>query len=88
MNKDQLREILLKAKLYRIVAMTLAGGGLIIFVFLYLQHTDGNILNALRNPLIFVIALFPFLPAAVLTWIAVSLENTVTRELEKMPKKE
>lgn len=49
--------------------------GVVIFLFLYFRHVEGQLFEALRDPMIIAIVLFPFLPAIVLSLMAQALER-------------
>lgn len=82
MDKKKLREQILKARLYRLFAFMFAGIGLILFIFMYFQNIEGNLLQAFQNPLNIGIFVIPFLPAFVLSLRASSLEKKVFDVLE------
>ena len=67
--------LLMKARVYRMIGMVFAFVGLATFMILYFRHIEGNILGALSSPSLIVIILVPFLPAAVLSWMAVRMES-------------
>lgn len=69
------REYLLKTKLYRFITIAFLLIGVILFIFLYLTHVEGNVMDALRRPVTVLIFLVPFLPAAFLSFL--------TRKTEK-----
>ncbi len=73
--KEQLREYILKAKLYRAIALIFAVCGFAVFVFLMSEFADGRIYQALKDPFLIVILLVPFLPAAVLSWMSARSER-------------
>lgn len=72
-NKAQ--EMILKARLLRLVATVFAIVGLIIFLVLYAQNVEGTFFSAMTNPFIIAIIIVPFLPAAVLSWLARRIER-------------
>lgn len=65
-NRKLANELRMKAKAYRLVASVFALVGTIIFLFLYFRHVDGNIIGALKRPLLIPLLIIPFLPAVVL----------------------
>jgi hypothetical protein len=77
------RQMLLKAKLFRLFSLVFAVTGLIIFMVLYFQHVDGAFFSAMTNPFVVTIVIVPFLPAAVLSWMAGRLERKYERAAEK-----
>ena len=78
------RELLLRSRIYRGVALAFAIMGLIIFVFLYLKHVEGDVLNALRSPSIIIILAISFLPAFVLSRMAVKAEKGLAKALQQL----
>ena len=74
------RELVLKAKIFRFFALVFALAGMVIFVVLYFQNVEGAFLSALTNPFIIFIVLVPFLPAAVLSFLASRLEREYVRK--------
>lgn len=69
------RELLLRSRIYRFVALIFAVFGLTIFIALYFKIARGNFLDVLRDIRLFVILLLPFLPACVMSWVAVRTET-------------
>lgn len=72
---SEARILLMKAKIFRILAGIFALAGLLVFIILYMQNVDGAFLSSLTNPFIIVIILIPFLPAAVLSFRASRMEK-------------
>ncbi len=69
-KKIKARAMLLKARLYRIMGIAFGVTGLVVFLFLYVKTADGNLLDALKNPLSILIIILPFLPAAIFSFLA------------------
>jgi ABC-type transporter Mla maintaining outer membrane lipid asymmetry permease subunit MlaE len=65
----------LKARLLRLFALVFAFVGVILFVVLYFQNIEGSFWSALTNPFVVTILVVPFLPAAVLSFMASRLER-------------
>lgn len=86
MDRDAVKKIYLKSKVYRSMALLLAVCGLGIFIFLYLKITGGDPLVALHNPHFILFILFPFLPAAVMAFLASRLERKTLEKFEEMMK--
>lgn len=76
------KQIFIKAKFYRFMATAFAITGLILFAFNYFQFSSGDFFYALSQPDFIVIILMPFIPAALLSWMAMRLE----KKTEKMDK--
>lgn len=66
---------MLKARILRFFAFIFACVGILVFVVLYIQNVEGTFLSALTNPFVVTIILVPFLPAAVLSFVASRLER-------------
>lgn len=66
----QARALLIKSKVYRLFALVFALVGITVFIVLYLKNIEGQFFDSLRSPMTIVILVFPFLPAAVLSWLA------------------
>ncbi|MCB9988773.1 MAG: hypothetical protein H6868_05475 [Rhodospirillales bacterium] len=81
------RALLMKARLYRYIAVVFALVGLAIFLAIYLSHVEGRLLEALSNPLILASFLIPFLPALLLSWLSGRTEKKFYAFLEAHRKK-
>lgn len=75
------RELLLRSRIYRVIALVFAAMGLVIFTVLYLKYMQGDILSALKKPSLVLIILIPFLPAFVLSRMAFKAENKFAKLL-------
>ncbi len=64
------RELLLKSKLYRFASLLFVTIGIFIFCALYIKNVEGRLLTAIKDPLTVSVFLFPFLPAALLNFLA------------------
>ena len=62
-DKKLALELLIKAKVYRVVAGAFALVGLVIFIFIYMQFYQGDYMKALHDPFIIVLVIFPFAPS-------------------------
>lgn len=74
-KKEDLREILIKAKFYRTFALIFITLGIFIFCFLYISNIEGRLFDALSDPFTISVFLVPFIPAAFLSWMADRLEQ-------------
>jgi xanthine/uracil/vitamin C permease (AzgA family) len=83
---EDARQILMKAKLFRLFALLFAFVGVLLFIALYLRHVDGSFLSSLRNPFIVLIFLLPFLPALALSLLAGKIESDYKRKYLKKDK--
>ena len=70
MAKESVKELYIKSKLYRLASYILTAGGLVIFIMLYVRVTEGDVLVALRNPVLLLFCLFAFLPAAFMAYLS------------------
>ncbi len=80
------RELLIKSKLYRTFSLVFVTVGIFVFCFLYISNVNGRLAEALREPVTILIFLIPFLPAAVLTWIADRFERKYLQAVSPQPK--
>ena len=69
------RLLLQKAKLYRTFSLVFVTVGIFVFCFMYINNVDGRLMQALRDPFTIGIFMIPFLPAAVLTFVADRFEK-------------
>lgn len=76
------RELLLRSRIYRFIALVFAAVGLVIFMILYFKYVEGDIINALKKPSLVLIVLIPFLPAFLLSRMAIKAENKFMKILE------
>lgn len=83
-------EYLVKAKLYRFTSLLFVTIGIFVFCVMYVQNIEGKLLQALKDPMTISVFLVPFIPAAVLTFLADSAEKKyrqLTRSKKDEPKK-
>ena len=73
------RESLLRSRIYRFMALVFAALGLVLFVFLFFRYIEGDILHALKNPAVLLILVVPFLPAVILSGMAVKAEKKLAK---------
>ena len=64
----------MKAKIYRAIALMFFVLGMVVFSLLYQKEFAQDFSKALRNPLMIVLLIFPFMPAIVFTLITRRLE--------------
>ncbi len=64
------RELQLQAKFYRSTASIFLLVGTLVFLCIYFTKIDGQVLDALRRPVIVIGLIIPFLPAVVLSKLA------------------
>lgn len=78
------RELLLRSRLYRFIAVVFALFGIILFWLLYTRYVEGDIAQALSRPGTVLLIVLPFLPASVLSWMAVRSEKKLAALLENL----
>ncbi len=66
---------LIKSKIYRGIAFVFLIIGFGVFLALYIQKSEGDIMQALRDPATIIMVVFPFLPAVVFSFMSGSLEK-------------
>lgn len=64
-DKILARQLLIKTKIYRFLAMVFAAMGFVAFLVIYSSLYDGNPAKAARDPFIILYIIFPFIPAAI-----------------------
>ena len=69
------RELLVKSKLYRFASLLFVTIGIFIFCALYIQNVEGRLMAAIKDPLIILIFVFPFLPEDLLSFLADKAEK-------------
>ncbi len=75
MTRKDARKAILKAKIYRGLAILFAIGGLIAFSRVYFTEIEGHLLEVVRRPWILIVVLMLFLPAVTLSWYARRIEQ-------------
>ena len=78
-NREHARKLLMKAKIYRALAIFFALVGIIMVVQSFVTRVDGHFLDAMRNPLTIIMILVPFLPAFVLSLLSQKAEREFAR---------
>ena len=59
------KEYLVRAKLYNFMSLLFVTMGVFVFCVMYVKNVDGQLIQALRDPMVITIFLVPFAPAAV-----------------------
>jgi hypothetical protein len=77
------RDLLLKSRIFRIIGIFFAIGGILLFIVLYLRFIEGDIVRALHSPAIIAIMIIPFLPAIIFAAMASRSEKKLKEILEK-----
>lgn len=74
-NRQLARNLLMKAKFYRVTAMVFVVIGMILLIKTYITHIDGHFLATMRNPATIMAILLPFIPAVVFSILAQKAER-------------
>lgn len=82
MTKENVKELLIKAKIHRAFAVIFLVGGLGLFSFLYFEKFDGSILEAITNPVSVGFFIACLAPAIFFTWRAGIAENKVVKMID------
>ncbi len=69
------RELLIKSRVYRVLGLVFAVVGLAVFFVTFMRHVEGAFFSSLTNPFVVTMIIFPFLPAAVLSFLAGRLDR-------------
>lgn len=84
--RQQIRLMLMSAKVLQLFADIFAVFGIILFAYIYFVHWNNNPWAAIRDPM-FVVTLFvPFLPAACFAYSASKKRRQIRAMLEENPK--
>jgi len=84
--RDQIRTLLIKAKVFQFCADIFAVFGIFLFAFIYFNHFQDNPMAAIRDPFFVVTILIPFIPAAVLAFLASGKRRKIRMLLEQSQK--
>jgi hypothetical protein len=82
--KREAREFVLRARLYRILAIVTAVIGLIIFIILYNRNIGGRFEQAITEPQTIAVILLPFLPSFFMSFMASRARKKLTLLLKKI----
>ena len=85
-KKVQARELLIRSKVYRILAIVFLFVGIAVIALIYRNVSGGDAARALENPAIIVGMLVTFLPAFVLSLMSSKAEKKLAKVIESMPK--
>ena len=85
--KEQLRALLITAKVLQFCADIFAVFGVFLFAFIYFRHYQNNPMAALSDPTFIVTILIPFIPAAALAWSASRKRAQIRRIVQQNEKK-
>ncbi len=85
--KAKLRELLITAKVLQFCADIFAVFGIFLFAYIYFVHWQENPVAALKDPFFVVTILIPFIPAAVIAYMASKKRREFRALLEESEKK-
>lgn len=84
--REKLREMLISAKVLQFCADLFAVFGVFLFAYIYFTQFHQNPWAALSDPFFIVTILFPFIPAAVLAFLASRKRRQIRTLLEENEK--
>jgi uncharacterized membrane protein len=85
--KEQLRAMLITAKVLQFCADIFAVFGVFLFAVIYFKSYQSNPAAALHDPAFVVTILIPFIPAAALAWAAARKRRQIRAIVEQNEKK-
>lgn len=78
--------MLLRARLFRLIALVSACLGLLVFSYQYFTHIQGNFITAMQDAGTIGLVLFPFLPAAAFAWMTSREEKKLDKIMKELSK--
>lgn len=84
--KDQLKPLLLSAKVMQFFADILAVMGIFLFAYLYFTKWNNNAWSAIRDPMFAFTVLIPFVPAACFAYMASKKRSKIRSMLDASKK--
>lgn len=85
--KEQLRAMLITAKVLQFCADIFAVFGVFLFAIIYFKMYQNNPAAALHDPAFVITILIPFVPAAALAWAAARKRSQIRALVEQNEKK-
>ena len=85
-KKAQARELLIRSKVYRMLAVMFLVVGIILIAVIYVKVSGGDAAKALQNPVIIIGIVVTFLPASVLSLLASKAEKKLAKIVESISK--
>jgi hypothetical protein len=82
-TKQQIRALLISAKVLQFCADIFAVFGVFLFAYLYFNQYSEHPMAAIKDPFFVVTILIPFIPAAVLSLLAARKRKQVRNLIEK-----
>lgn len=84
--REQIRELLLTAKILQFCADIFAVFGVFLFAYIYFKNFHENPFAALSSPYFIVTVLIPFIPAAFLAYLAARKRSQIRQMIEQNDK--
>ncbi len=84
---NELRVLLITSKIMQICADLFAVFGICLFAYIYFKHFRADPMLAIQNPTFVVILLIPFMPAAVMAWLAAKKRKKIRQLLLEQAQK-
>ena len=84
--KEQLRVMLITAKILQLCADIFAVFGIFLFAYIYFNNYNEKALQALHDPFFVAMILIPFIPAAVMAYAAARKRKQIRALLEQNQK--
>lgn len=84
--RDQIRVLLITSKVLQMCADIFAVFGIFLFAYIYFKHFRDNPMMAIRDPYFVVTILIPFVPAAVMAYLASQKRRKIRLLLEQSQK--
>lgn len=84
--REELKRLILTAKVLQFCADIFAVFGIILFAYIYFHNYSDNPATAIRDPLFIVTVLIPFVPAAVMAWMASKKRKQIRTLVESASK--
>ena len=86
-RSNEARRLAVRARAYRSMALLFVVVGILVFANLYTSKIQGHFLEAIQDPFTITVFLFPFIPAAFLSWIAGVYEKKYDEYMRKKNQK-
>ncbi len=80
--REQLRRLLFTAKIYQFCADIFAIFGVCLFAYIYFENYRNNPAAAIKDPFFVVTILLPFIPAALMAWMAAKERKKIKALIE------
>lgn len=83
-RKLEARELLIRARLYRLFAYIFGATGVGLFAYFYHTHKSDSVVETLANPVIIIFMVVPFLPALMLALKARKYETKLLETIDTL----